>query len=272
MEDLDAAVSRPEHEATQLRDLTMLGIDWDGPVLRQSDRRSVHEDAIGRLQAAGRTYRCYCTRREIHAAASAPHGPGPEGAYPGTCLSLTMKERAEREADGRRPALRLAAGAAVVRVTDTQCGVIETVVDDFVLQRSDGVPAYNLAVVVDDAAQGVEQVVRGDDLLSSAPRQAFLGTLLGLAPVAYAHVPLVLGPDGRRLAKRDGAVTLAERLDQGETVEDVVLALLASCGIDTQEVRSPLVALAVFRPSELTRAPWVVDPGRPLRGQHRPLG
>jgi glutamyl-tRNA synthetase len=155
-------------------------------------------------------YECYCTRAEIRTAASAPHGPLPEGAYPGTCLRLTATELAEKRASGRPPALRVRAGAARVGFEDRLHGWTEGVVDDFVVRRNDGAPAYNLAVVVDDTEQGIGEVVRGDDLLDSTPRQLFLARALGLPAPSYAHVPLVLGPDGRRLAKRHGDVTLRE--------------------------------------------------------------
>jgi glutamyl-tRNA synthetase len=189
MEDLDTARVRPGAEERQLADLAAIGIDWDGPVVRQSERLELYAAALERLD----TYPCFCTRAEIREAASAPHGP--VGAYPGTCRGLTAAERAERAATGRPPALRVRADGEV---------------DDFVVRRGDGAFAYNLAVVVDDAEMGVDQVVRGDDLADSTPRQAWLGRTLGLPAPEYVHVPLVLGPDGARLAKRHGAVTLRE--------------------------------------------------------------
>jgi len=212
VEDLDPS-SRPEHEAGQLADLRALGLDWDGPVVRQSERRGLYEDALARLVAADLTYPCYCTRREIREAVRAPHEP--PDAYPGTCRHLTAAERRAREADGRPPALRLRSTGEEVAATDALHGPLHGVVDDVVLRRNDGLPAYNLAVVVDDAAQGVEEVVRGDDLLPSTPRQAHLARVLGLPVPAYLHVPLVLGPDGARLAKRHGAVTLADATAAG---------------------------------------------------------
>ena len=152
-------------------------------------------------------YPCYCSRREVREAVAAPHGPLPEGAYPGTCRDLTPGERAAREAAGRRPAWRVRAGGARIAVDDRRHGRVEGVVDDFVVRRADGAPAYQVAVVVDDHDQGVGEVVRGDDLLDTTPRQVWLARTLGLRVPAYAHVPLVLGPDGERLAKRHGAVT-----------------------------------------------------------------
>jgi glutamyl-tRNA synthetase len=210
MEDLDTGRVRPGSAEEQLADLAAIGLDWDGEVVYQSARLALYEDAIAQLREAGRVYECFCTRAEIRAAASAPHGPLPEGAYPGTCLRLTQAELAEKRATGRPPALRVRADAAHVAFEDRLLGPQEGVVDDFVIQRNDGMPAYNLAVVVDDAAQGVEEVVRGADLVDSTPRQLFLAGLLDLSAPRHAHVPLVLGPDGARLAKRHGDVTLRE--------------------------------------------------------------
>src|SRR6185312_9248809 len=223
-EDLDASRSRPEHEAGQLADLAALELVSDEPVVRQSERIALYEDAIAQLDADGALYPCWCTRAEIREASSAPHGPLPEGHYPGTCRRLTAAQRAEREAAGRPPALRVDAGAAEIAFTDRLHGEQRGVVDDFVVRRNDGAFAYNLAVVVDDGAQGIGEVVRGDDLLDSTPRQLWLADRLDLARadgLSFAHVPLVLGPDGARLAKRHGAVTLADRLEQGETAAEV---------------------------------------------------
>lgn len=225
VEDLDPS-SRPEHEAGQLADLRAIGIDWDGPVVRQSERRDLYEDALARLVAADLTYPCYCTRREIREAVRAPH-EAPD-AYPGTCRDLTAAERRAREAEGRPPALRLRADGEEVTATDALHGTIRGVVDDVVLRRNDGLPAYNLVVVVDDDAQGVEEVVRGDDLLASTPRQVHLARALGLAVPRYLHVPLVLGPDGARLAKRHGSVTLADAAAPAAVVR---ARLLASVGL-----------------------------------------
>jgi glutamyl-tRNA synthetase len=254
VDDLDQGRSRPEFERTQLDDLAAIGLDWDGEVVRQSERHALYEEAIARLDAAGRLYPCFCTRAEIREASSAPHGPLPEGAYPGTCRRLTAAERAEREATGRPPALRLDAGGERIRFGDRVMGHQEGVVDDLVIRRNDGAPAYNLAVVVDDAAQGVGEVVRGADLLDSTPRQLLLARLLGVDAPAYAHVPLILGADGARLAKRHGAVTLADRRALGEAPADVRASLLRSAGLpgDLDE------ALAAFDPAALPTEPTVL--------------
>ena len=235
MEDLDLVTSSREHERRQLDDLAAIGLDWDGPVVRQSERFDRYRTAIETLREFGHVYPCYCTRREIRAeieaAAQAPHVHLPDGAYPGTCRELSEDERADREADGRRPAWRLRTGGQTIELDDRIAGRFAGAVDDVVLARADGVPAYNLAVVVDDAAQGVSQVVRGDDLLSSTPRQILLQRLLDLATPSYWHVPLVLGDDGQRLAKRHGAVTLSALRDEGWSTADVVGVLARSLGL-----------------------------------------
>ena len=235
VEDLDAGRVRPGLEARQLADLRAIGIDWDGPVVRQSERQELYAGALARLDSGGLLYRCWCTRAEIRDAASAAHGPLPEGAYPGTCRELTTTQVAEREASGRPPAWRVRADAAAVTFTDRIRGPFTGVVDDFVVQRNDGAYAYNLAVVVDDGAQEIGEVVRGADLLDSTPRQLWLGERLELAAggwePSYAHVPLMLDPDGARLAKRHGAVTLAGRAALGQSPADVRRELLAPFGL-----------------------------------------
>jgi glutamyl-tRNA synthetase len=226
MEDLDRVTSSVEHERRQLADLAAIGLDWDGPVVRQSERFDRYHAAIDALTEQGLTYECYCTRREIREAARAPHGP--DLTYPGTCRDLTAAQRAARRRE-RPAALRLRAPAEPITVEDGLAGSYTAVPDDVVLRRNDGVPAYNLAVVVDDAAQGVTTVVRGDDLLGSTPRQILLQRLLGLPTPTYVHVPLVVGTDGERLAKRHGAVTLEDLA--GVPVERIVGALAASLGL-----------------------------------------
>lgn len=238
-EDLDPAVASGEFERSQIRDLAEIGIVSDVPIVRQSERFEIYRAVIEDLRRRDLVYECYCTRAEIHAAASAPHDPPPsradgvidlqpEGTYPGTCRDLGR--RSSSAAPARPAALRLRSERVAVTITDVVAGPVRAVVDDLVLQRADGTPAYNLAVVVDDARQGVTQVVRGDDLLASTPRQVMLQRLLGFPTPEYLHVPLVLGDDGRRLAKRHGAVTLAELHDAGHRTATVVTALLHSLG------------------------------------------
>jgi glutamyl-tRNA synthetase len=256
VEDLDAGRVRPHFEAQQLADLRAIGLDWDGEVVRQSERLERYAAALAELDAAGAIYPCWCTRAEIREAASAPHGPLPEGHYPGTCRRLSSAQRAERAASGRPPALRVDAGAARVAFTDRLHGPQEGVVDDFVVRRNDGAFAYNLAVVVDDGVQGVGEVIRGDDLLDSTPRQLWLAARLGLPAPSLAHVPLVLGGDGARLAKRHGAVTLADRLDLGESVDAIRARLAASVGLcDPAERPSPAELVACFEPAAFAPPP-----------------
>jgi glutamyl-tRNA synthetase len=237
--------------ARQLDDLAALGVTWDGPAEYQSAHREHYDSVIDRLIRDDMVYECYCSRKDIAQAPRAPHAP--QGAYPGICRELTDAERAERRREtGRPPALRLRTDVLTYTVTDLLHGTYTGIVDDFVVRRGDGVPAYNLAVVVDDAATGIDQVVRGDDLLSSSPRQAYLARLLGHPEPVYAHVPLVLNEDGARLAKRDGAVTLAEI-----GVARALRQIADSLGYATAEVGG---MLAEFDPARLPRRPWIYVP------------
>lgn len=249
VEDLDRA--RAGAEAEQLRDLAALGVTWDGAVVRQTDREPLYTAAITELAAAGLTYECFCTRREIQEAPSAPHAP--QGAYPGTCRELSTAEL-EFKRSTRPAAIRLRSTVAEWPVQDTLHGAYTGVVDDFVLRRNDGVTAYNLAVVVDDADQGIDQVVRGDDLLPSTPRQAYLASLLHMPVPEYAHVPLVVNSDGARLAKRDGAVTLGDLAAVGIPAGAVRRTILESLGLPGESLES---ALEAFDPAALPREPWV---------------
>ncbi len=258
MEDLDPVVSRPEHADCQLRDLETLGLDWDGPVVFQSARQDLYADALRRLSDLGLVYECFCTRKEIQSAAQAPNGPHLDGRYPGTCALLTGHERAERTRSGRPPALRLRAQIEHGDVADLLAGHHQFPVDDFVLRRNDGTWAYNLAVVVDDADQQVGTVVRADDLLASTPRQSHLGELLGLPSVQYVHVPLVVNSAGERLAKRDGAVTLADLSTIGVGSRIVLGLLAASLGLRpaVEPVNTAADLLDTFSLSTIGREPW----------------
>lgn len=233
IEDLDSGRSREPWVESQLRDLRAIGIDWDGEPVRQSGRHRLYAEAVERLCERDLVYECFCTRAEIREAASAPHGKQPEGAYPGTCRKLTGAEREARKAAGRTPALRVRANAVRVGFEDASAGWIERRVDDFVIRRNDGDFAYNLAVTVDDADQGVGEVVRGADLLDTTPRQLWLYDRLDLTPPArFDHVPLMLGEDGTRLAKRHGAVTLREQLAAGRTARELRGELAASIDLE----------------------------------------
>lgn len=247
VEDLDDR-TRPDIGIRQLDDLAAIGLTWDSPPEWQTQHPDCYDDVVARLAERGLLYECYCSRRDIQQAPRAPHAP--QGAYPGTCRNLTDAQRELRGAEtGRSPALRLRAEVTSFTVWDLLHGDHTGLVDDFVVRRGDGVPAYNLAVVVDDAVQGVDQVVRGDDLLPSSPRQAYLATVLGYSVPIYAHVPLALNADGERLAKRDGAVTLAEI---GAT--RALAEISASLGWPSHTLDE---LLAKFDPSRLPRNPWV---------------
>ncbi|OYU14668.1 MAG: tRNA glutamyl-Q(34) synthetase GluQRS [Alphaproteobacteria bacterium PA4] len=207
VEDIDSGRCRPEYTAGILEDLNWLGLDWDGPELLQASRRAAHDEALARLQALGVVYRCACTRADIAAAASAPHGrDGP--IYPGTC-------RGRDDVMGGAWRLDVAAAHALTgRLTWQDAMTGPQPADalpggDIVIARRDIGPAYHLAVVVDDDFQGVTDVVRGADLAAATPVQRLLQALLGLPAQRYHHHPLLLGPDGKRLAKRDQAETLA---------------------------------------------------------------
>ena len=251
VDDLDDR-TRADIGARQIADLAAIGLTWDEPPEWQTQHRGRYDDAIALLGGRELLYECYCSRRDIQQAPRAPHAP--QGAYPGTCRDLSTAERVlRREATGRPPALRLRAEVTQYPVADLLHGEFTGVVDDFVVRRGDGVPAYNLAVVVDDAAHGIDQVVRGDDLLPSSPRQAYLASVLGYPQPAYAHVPLVLNAHGERLAKRDGAVTLAEI-----GVERAIAEMSASLGWPSRSLDEQLVQ---FDQAKLPRHPWIYETG-----------
>lgn len=226
-EDLDQHNASRTHATQQLDDLLLMGITSCEEPVFQSERFDLYRDAIATLTARGLTYECFCTRREIAEAVAAPHGA--QVLYPGTCRELTTSERAAKR-EVRPGAVRLRADGAMASFKDFVWGAQSGAVDDVVLQRNDGVPAYNIAVVVDDAAQGITEVVRGDDLLSITATQVYLQQLLGVATPRYGHVPLVVGPDGERLAKRHGAVTLADLAGVGVSPDAVRETLWASAG------------------------------------------
>lgn len=252
MEDLDRPRVVAGAAEAILDDLRWLGIRWDegpdvgGPVApyAQSERAPLYEAALDDLGRRGLTYLCDCSRAEIARVASAPHA-GEEGPrYPGTCRPYGLRARAFR----RPPALRLAVPEdAIVTVDDAVLGPITEHVaraaGDFVLRRGDGVFAYQLAVVVDDLAMGITEVVRGADLVSSAPRQALLARLLGGEPPRFAHVPLVVGEDGR-LAKRARGVPIREQREAGRDPRDLVRAIARAYGHDVGDAAEPLGALA----------------------------
>jgi glutamyl-tRNA synthetase len=250
VEDIDRPRVVAGVEARQLDELRWLGLDWDeGPDVggphapyRQSERDARYEAALAALAARDLLYRCDCSRAEIAAVASAPH-PGEEGPrYPGTCRAHGMRERTWK----RPPALRLRVPDRTIVVDDALQGrVVQDVaaeVGDFVLKRGDGIYAYQLACVVDDLDMGITEVVRGADLLASAPRQVLLAELLRGTPPGFAHVPLVLAADGARLAKRAQGVTVRDRRDAGASPGDVVASVTSLLGLGALRSTAELVA------------------------------
>jgi len=264
IEDLDTARSRPELTHALLADLAWLGLQFDDAPLVQSRRLQLYRAAFDRLRATDRVYPCFCTRSEIARAASAPHGPADEGPrYPGTCLGLSPAESAER-ARTRPPAWRFRPREGLTEVHDLLHGkFVQDVardVGDFVVLRNDGVPSYQLAVVVDDADTGISHVLRGDDLLGSTPRQVQLCDALGLAVPVYAHVPLLLGPDGKRLAKRAGTPSLAELRERGIQPERLIGLLAGWAGLGDSHPVGLRDLIPRFALEQLPRTPVSVDP------------
>lgn len=263
VEDLDR--SRYRSTSQQLDDLRKIGLEWDGEPLVQSERLQVYEDALGKLKEDGLVFECYCSRKDIREAVSASHGT--PGKYPGTCLNLSRSKRDERRKrlaeQGRRPALRFLPSHDSWTITDVLHGEYTGDVDNVVLQRGDGAFAYNLAVAVDDHLMGVDQVVRGDDLLSSAPVHSHIRSALSAhypSPSGdehnYVHVPLVLGPTGERLAKRDGAVTLADLEAEGVSVAELTGIIGESLNLG--EVTTPKGFLKQFEEAKgiVNPSPW----------------
>ena len=253
IEDLDPRASSRERAKTLIDDLAWLGLDWDEGPHYQSDRLAAYDDAIVRLEELGLTYPCFCTRAELHAA-SAPHASDGTYLYAGTCRGLSHEEVALR-AELRPPATRLRVPneddpAGTIAWTDLCFGPRQEVLarecGDFLIRRSDAVIAYQLAVVVDDCLMGVNQVVRGCDLLGSSARQTYLARLLGFEAPTFGHVPLLVAPDGRRLSKRDRDLDLGALREAGAAPETVVGALAAAAGL--------VEAGAQARPSDLVDA------------------
>jgi glutamyl-tRNA synthetase len=273
VEDLDRSRLVPGAERGLLDDLRWLGLDWDegpdrgGPhaPYRQSERASLYDRATERLLAAGDAFLCSCSRTDIARAASAPHGEeGPR--YPGTCRDLDPQSVRKRAgAQGRQPSVRFRGRGRRIPFSDRLHGPVDPLgedgLDDFVIRRADGGAAYQLAVVVDDAAMGVTEVVRGDDLLSSTPRQLALYQALALPPPGFAHVPLLLAPGGERLAKRTRPMAVADLRQRGIPPGKVVAALAASAElVPASGSLRPQDLLADFSLDRVARQATVFDP------------
>ena len=266
LEDLDPDRCRQEYCDQVMRDLEWLGLDWDGEPVYQSRRTEAYAAAFRELERQGLVYPCYCTRAE-RLASSAPHRSDGITVYDGRCRSLTAPEREKLEKT-RRPAWRAAVGEKSISFCDMLCGKYEEDLKmdcgDFILRRSDGVYAYQLAVVVDDAEMGVTQVVRGSALLSSTPRPIWLQERLNLPHPQYGHVPLLLAPDGRRLAKRDRDQELGQ-LQSRFTAPQIVGTLAHAAGLlDREEEVAPEELLPLFRWDKLPRKDLTLSIGEKI--------
>jgi glutamyl-tRNA synthetase len=248
VEDLDPARSRAELALHNLDDLAWLGLDWDEgpdcggpyPPYDQGASAELYDGALARLKAASRVYPCFCSRKDIAAAASAPQTPGDEIVYPGTCRELPVEETRRRLEAGRRHAWRFRVPASAPPFDDIVRGPWQSpATGDFVVQRSDGVAAYQLAVVVDDQRMLIDEVVRGDDLLSSTARQRMLFEALGHASPRFGHVPLLLGTDGARLSKRHQGITLRELRGAGFRPAEIVGRLADLLGLSPTPAAVP---------------------------------
>jgi glutamyl-tRNA synthetase len=279
IEDLDGPRIKKGADRQAIEDLRWLGIDWDDALLYQSARMPAHRDAVRRLIDGGHAYPCVCSRSEVHSAASAPHAEDGSAIYPGTCRGRFRTIDEARRTSGREPAIRFRVPDEMMEFEDRFAGRrrfdVARELGDFVIAKADGTPAYQLAVVVDDADMGVTQVVRGDDLLDSTPRQMLLYRALGIVDrrPAYWHLPLVVGEDGRRLAKRHGDTRLSFYREQDIPAARVLGLLARWCGINLPE--EPATAadlLGQFDPSLVPRQPIVFtarDDAR-LRGVSNP--
>lgn len=262
LEDLDVDRCRPEYCDQVMRDLDWLGLDWDNEPVYQSQRTEIYAEYFRKLEQQGLIYPCYCTRAE-RLAASAPHRSDGITVYDGRCRRLSPEERAQLSAT-RRPAWRVAVPAESFCIHDLCQGQYSEQLDrdcgDFILRRSDGVYAYQLAVVVDDALMGVNQVVRGRDLLDSTPRQIWLNRTLGFVSPEYAHVPLLLAPDGRRLAKRDRDQELG-LLQQRYTAPELVGHLAHLAGLIPEYTPvTPAQLVSLFSWHKVPREDLIVPP------------
>lgn len=265
VEDLDGPRAKPGCEQRQLDDLRALGIDWDDEPWRQSQRADVYRGYLDRLLEAGIAYPCFCSRKDVRAAASAPHASDGVVAYPGTCRHRTPEDVAARVARGEQHSLRVRFDVDEGAMFDDAFAgpvslALATREGDFVVRRADGIAAYQLACAVDDALSGVTEVVRGGDLLDSGMRQQWLLQRLGFTPPRYAHLPLLRGADGRRLSKRDGDDDLAHFLAHGYDAVGVASYLACTLGQCAPGERlSPAQLVPRFDAARIPRADTVFD-------------
>lgn len=250
LEDLDRSRCRPEYSEGIVEDLRWLGLDWDGPIVYQHERLTELSQATDDLVQRGLAYPCVCRRAEVETALGAPHAGGGEELYPGTCRGRFRSVAEAKELTGRAPLVRLRVGAGRLQFVDRIAGAFEvdvsSEVGDYVISNRAQVPGYQLAVVVDDAAQGITEVFRGNDLLSSTGRQILLYDALGLAVPRWAHAPLVVNSNGRRLAKRSDDLSLARLREQGVDPRTIVEWVLQSTHSSSRWANSPHELLAGF--------------------------
>jgi len=263
IEDLDGPRVKRGADLEAMEDLRWLGIDWDDGPVYQSPRLKIYQDVAARLLAQGKAYPCVCTRKEVELAASAPHAEDGAAVYPGTCRGKYKMIAEAQAAVGRTPAVRFAVAAGAVEFEDGFRGRCRfepaRELGDFVILKADGTAAYQLAVVIDDAEIGVTEVVRGDDLLDSTPRQILLYRALGLAERVpnYVHFPLVVGTDGRRLAKRHGDTRLSHYRRMGVSAQRVLALLARWCGVDAVSEVTAKELLNRFELARLSREPII---------------
>ena len=245
VEDLDIRAHNPQYTSLLLDDLQWLGLTWDKSPYYQSRRTELYQEALLDLRQQGLLYPCFCSRADLHAA-QAPHASDGTYVYAGTCRNLSQSERKELSSH-KIPATRIHVPNKIYAFEDKVYGStsqnLAESCGDFIVQRADGVFAYQLAVVVDDADMGITEVVRGSDLLSSTPRQLYLQDVLGLSHLTYAHLPLLVAPDGRRLSKRNHDLDLGVLRDQGKTPEEI-LGFLAYC-VGLTEENEPLSSVQI---------------------------
>lgn len=263
MEDLDVPRVVPGATDEILRDIDWLGLDWDGPVLVQSSRLDAITARVDELVARGLAYPCTCSRGDIRSAQSAPQQGTEEPRYPGTCRGRYESVADAERRSGRSAGIRFLVPEGPIRFVDGVVGAQESdvaaEVGDFLIARRGGAPAYQIAVVVDDAAQGVTDVIRGDDLLPSTARQFLLQSALGLPHPAWWHVPLVQDETGRRLAKRSDAVSLSELRAKGVDPRAIVGWSAATCGMNVPERLSAREGIAAFSIGRIPRSPVRID-------------
>lgn len=263
LEDLDGPRAKPDMAQAALDDLRWLGLDWDGPEIVQSSGAAEISAAAERLEQTGAAYACVCSRGDVRSAQSAPQQGDSEPRYPGTCRGLYSSRAEANTKTGKDAGLRLLVPDGEQLVTDVLLGErrfdVQSEVGDFLIAKRDLAPAYQLAVVVDDARQGVTEVVRGEDLLASTARQQLLQQALGLPAVRYLHVPLVLDENGRRLAKRHDDLSLRELRDSGTDPRAIVAWAARSCGFDCGRRVTARVGLINFALNRLPKEPVVLD-------------